>query len=179
MTAEQAEAYIRSQLDGWFVSLKVTGGDEAVLRVFKQRVPEDFLPGYDLIPDETEQAQKHVLKRPSRAKPWSDAEDGNLIRMRQEGGRWCFIARELRRAISFVRVRYAELAAERNLPPVTVKKGNFSQMTAEQKAQVLALRAQGKTFDQISKELDLRGYVARDYYHRYQRYLREKRREAA
>jgi hypothetical protein len=179
MNALEAETYIRSKLDGLFFTLRVTGGEESVLRLFCQRVPKDFLPGYDLIPDETEQAQKHALKRPSRAKPWTDAEDGDLIRLRQEGGRWCFIARELRRAISFVRARYAELAAERNLPPVEVKKGNFSQMTAEQKAQVLALRAQGKTFDQISKEMGLRGYVARDYYYRYQRYLREKRREAA
>lgn len=179
MNAKEAEAYIKRNLDGWFFSLQVMGGEAATPRVIANKVPKDFNPEYDRLPDSHEDAQEDGRRGGApKARPFTLEEDNRLVELRQSGQRWQFIAAELKRATAIIRARYDILERERGLPFVKAKTGKLSQLTAEQKAQIVQLRAQGMTFQQINETMGVQGYVARDYYHRYQRYIREKRNAA-
>jgi hypothetical protein len=178
MDAEQAEAYIRSQLDGHFFTLVFSREGNSEPRVGHTIVSPDYLPEYHLMPDETETAQKFSAQAEKKHRPWTDEETKKLIVMRQAGTRWDFIAREIRRCNRAIKDRYKELAAELNLPPITTKAGKFSTLTEEQKAQIVQRRNAGESFGEIERSMGIRAYQARDYFNRHMKAIKERRRAA-
>jgi hypothetical protein len=169
MNAEQAEAYIKSKLDGWFFVADMTRGEEALPRVYAKKVSPDFLPYYHLLEDETETARQHArLAGDKKHRPWTDEETEKLVALRQAGTRWDYIAREIRRCNRSVKERYAAIAIERNLPPPVNKSGRYSTLTDEQKAEIVKRRNAGESYGEIGRTLGVSEFVPRDYYNRYQ-----------
>jgi len=169
MNALEAETYIRSKLDGFFFTLDTTRGEEAEPRVFAKRVSCDFLPFYHLLEDETETAQaKMKVAAAKKHRPWTDEETEKLVALRQAGGRWDVIAKEIRRCNRSIKERYAAVALERNLPAPASRIGKFSNLTPEQKAEIVKRRNAGESYGEIGREMGLSQYVPRDYYNRYQ-----------
>lgn len=177
MNAAEAEALIRQHLDGWFFTLAHTRGEESELRVFAKKVAKDYIYDYEAVEDLTEAAQKAAkLAGEKKHRPWTEEETEKLVTLRQTGLRWDFIAREIRRCNRSVKERYAAIASERGLPPpVNTTMGRFSRLTEDQKYEIVKRRDAGQSFGEIAKALGLSDYVPRDYYHRFKRYLKEKR----
>jgi hypothetical protein len=175
MNAAEAEAIIRSQLDGHFFTLVFSREGHSEPRVSHTRVPLDYLPEYHLMPDETETAQKYSAQAEKKHRPWTDEEVKKLIVMRQAGTRWDYIAREIKRCNRAIKDRYRELEAELNLPKIATRQGKFSKLNDEQKAEILKRREDGETFEQIELATNIPKYVVRDYYHRHLRAMKERR----
>jgi hypothetical protein len=175
MNAAEAEAYIKSQLDGHFFTLVFSREGHSEPRVSHTRVSPDYLPEYHLMPDETETAQKFSAQAEKKHRPWTDEEVKKLIVMRQAGTRWDYIAREIKRCNRAIKDRYRELEAELNLPKIATRQGKFSKLSDEQKAEILKRREDGEAFEQIELATNIPKYVVRDYYHRHLRAMKERR----
>jgi hypothetical protein len=180
MTAAEAEAIIKKALDGFFVSLVFSREGHSEPRVSYTKVSKDFLPEYHLQtdPDDFSERMSKIVSE-KKHRPWTDEEIKTLITLRQAGTRWDFIAREIKRCNRAIKERYAELQVELDLPPIVTKAGRFSPLTPEQKAEIVKRRDAGESFGEIGRSMQLRDFVARDYYHRHVRALKEQRRAAA
>ena len=175
MTAAEAEAVIRRTLDGHFFTMTFAREGVSEPRIKHQKVPTDFLPEYHLMPDETEEAQVRSKKATPKHRPWTDEEVKTLIVMRQAGTRWDYIAREIKRCNRAIKERYAELEVELGLPPIATKAGKFSKLSEEQKAEIVKRREAGESFGEIERGMGIRDYMARDYYHRHVKAIKERR----
>jgi len=180
MNAAEAEAYIKSQLDGHFFTLVFSREGVSEPKVMLTEVAPDFVPEYDKMGDETELAQERAqLAAAKKHRPWTDEEVKKLITMRQAGTRWDFIAREIKRCNRYIKERYAQLEAELGLPPVATKAGKFSALTEAQKEEIVRRRLAGESFGQIERGMGIRDYMARDYYHRHVKAQKERRERMA
>lgn len=171
-----AEQVIKQELDGWFYSIVISSGIDAVPKVYARRVATDYIPYYSF--EETEEGKRHAAKKKVMKREWTPAEDAMLMELRNGGGRWEPIASYMRRHKKSVVERYNQLCAELGQAPITLRPKGAASLSAEEKAKIVALRDAGKSWSQIGAEMNIGLYVARDYYHRFRQQIRN-RSEAA
>lgn len=172
-----AEQYIKSKLDGSFFSLHSARTGDAAPRLVKLRVPKDFIPRFESMAM-IEKCQEAGRNNGVKVRSWTVEEDNHLLALRAANVRWEAIAGELRRGKKGLAERYKALCEERGITPMRIAHRGPASITADERAQIVALRDSGLTFQQITEQMGLKAYIARDYYNRFKQQLKQ-RREAA
>jgi hypothetical protein len=167
-----AEEYMKSKLDGLFFSLQCGNSIRSEPKVKAFRVPKDYIPRFNGFA-ETARRQENGRNNGRRGRPWTDEEDNTLMDMRGRGIRWESIGRELRRCKRDTARRYLGICAERGMVPAKARSTGPATLSADDKAEIVRLRDLGMTFDQISAQMGLKGYIARDYYSRFKHQMKQ------
>lgn len=148
------EQRMKAKLDGWFYSF-----DRDFGKVNGCKVPLDFIPKHVPVSIEDDDGKPHPNTR-----GWSEAEDDRIMSMREAGNSYQAIARDIKRDVGLVRMRYVELCKQAGITPrlESVQK----RYSKEQADKVLELRARGMPFEEIGKQVGMTKQQATDFYQR-------------
>lgn len=134
------ELEMKEALDGWFYVYNCE--KQAVMR---RKVPKDHIPSHK--PKIMEEDQK-----PKTGYAWTQREDEMLLELRHRNHSWRECAKYLRMSSTCARNRYLELCRKRGLREHRYERPLENR---EMEARVMALRGDGKTFQDIAEILTI------------------------
>jgi hypothetical protein len=159
MTGAEAEAYIKSKLDGWLFRMSTTGGKEARTTVRAIEVPLDYIPSHR---PQFEYAFEEGAEHHNRLN-FTPEQDDIIVQLRAEGVRWADVAKAIKRCTNNTRDRYKQICAERGMEPAPTRMAKPSKIPDEVKARLFHLRFQiGMTYEAIGLETGLTKWQVAD-----------------
>jgi hypothetical protein len=158
MNAEQAEAYMKSRLDGWLYSLTASPGFEGGLMVTERKVSKDYIPDHrpPWSPD-MEGGEIH-----HNSTPFTAEQDEKLLQLRFTGMRWREVGTAIGRCVNSTRDRYQVLCKERGIDPGPARLPKPPKVPDSIKLQAYQLKQDGLSYSQIGKKLGLTMWQASD-----------------
>lgn len=155
------ESAIKAHLDGTFVAVSVVTGRTEV-----REVALNYMPTHEA----SWQGDFTILSeklRVIRAKPWTAADDEQMMAMRERGVKWSSIRKMLRRGEKAVKERYIKICKQRGIDPVLTPSAQAPMLTNEAKAEIIVLRKQGLSPAQVAEMTGRPTYQVVDYYNRF------------
>jgi hypothetical protein len=158
MNALEAEAYIKSQLDGNLFSLIASPGFEGGLIVTARKVGKDHIPDHrpPWSPD-MEGGEIH-----HNSTPFTPEQDEKLLQLRFTGMRWREVGTAIGRCVNSTRDRYQVLCKERGIDPGPARLPRPPKVSDAIKLQAYHLKQDGLSYSQIGKKLGLTMWQAAD-----------------
>ena len=160
------EAYMKQWLDGWFFTIDFGQG-----RTRSTVVPCDYIPDhkqmYAADPEDGTTAQYN-------RKPFSRSEDATILDMRKNQMRWKDIAKAVGRSAGSVQERYIQLCRKLGLDADVGHFRATKPVTPDMKARIVEMRANGYSFGEIAKELELTVNQVADHYYRIAKRVKER-----
>lgn len=158
MNAEQAEAHIKSKLDGWLYSLVASPGFEGGLMITERKVSKDFIP--DHRPAWTSDMEGGEVHH--NGVPFTPEQDEKLLQIRATGARWHVVAKAIGRCVNNTRDRYQAICRERGIDPGPSRLPKPPKVSDAIKMQAYQLKQDGLSYSQIGKKLGLTMWQASD-----------------